>query len=256
MYAVHEIDYEIFGSEMQFVEIELDPTETVIAEAGAFMMMEDEIEMKTIIGDGTKKKSGLFGKLISVGQRYLTGESLFMTTFTHIGEEGKRKVSFSAPYPGKIIPLDLRELGGKIVCQKDSFLCAAKGVTIGVEFSRKIGRGLFGGEGFIMQKVQGDGFAFLHAGGTVTKKELVVGERLILDTGCLVAYSGGVNFDIKLVKGIKNMLLGGEGLFLTTLEGPGTVWVQSLPFSRLADRVIASVNSGKDKGEEGILEAE
>jgi len=253
MYAVHEIDYEIFGSEMQFVEIELDPTETVIAEAGAFMMMEDEIEMKTIIGDGTKKKSGLFGKFISVGKRYLTGESLFMTSFTHIGEEGKRKVSFAAPYPGKIIPLDLRELEGKIVCQKDSFLCAAKGVTIGIEFSRKIGRGLFGGEGFIMQNVKGDGFAFLHAGGTVIRKELVVGERLVLDTGCLVAFSGGVNYDIKLVKGIKNMLLGGEGLFFTTLEGPGTVWIQSLPFSRLADRIIAGVNWGKRKGEGSVL---
>ncbi len=255
MYAVHEIDYEIFGSEMQFVEIELDPTETVIAEAGAFMMMEDDIEMKTIIGDGTKKKSGIFGKLISAGKRYLAGEGIFITTFTHVGDEGKRKVSFSAPYPGKIIPLDLRELDNKIVCQKDSFLCAAKGVTIGIEFSRKIGRGLFGGEGFIMQTVKGDGFAFLHAGGTVTRKELVVGERLILDTGCLVAFSGGVNFDIQRIKGIKNMFLGGEGLFLTTLEGPGTVWVQSLPFSRLADRVIASVNRGNKKGESGILEA-
>ncbi len=253
MYAVHEIDYEIFGSEMQFVEIELDPTETVIAEAGAFMMMEDEIEMKTIIGDGTKKKSGIFGKLISVGKRYITGESLLMTTFTHAGEEGKRKVSFAAPYPGKIIPLDLRELGGKIVCQKDSFLCAAKGVTIGIEFSRKLGRGLFGGEGFIMQNVKGDGFAFLHAGGTVVRKELVVGERLVLDTGCLVAFSGGVNFDIQLVKGIKNMFLGGEGLFFTTLEGPGTVWIQSLPFSRLADRIILSVDWGKRIGEGSIL---
>ena len=253
MYAVHEIDYEIFGSEMQFVEIELDPSETVIAEAGAFMMMEDNIKMETILGDGTKKRSGIFGKLASVGKRYLTGEGLFMTSFTHTGSSGKQKVAFAAPYPGKIIPLDLRELGGKIVCQKDAFLCAAKGVTVGIEFSKRLGRGLFGGEGFIMQNVSGDGFAFLHAGGTVTEKELVIGEKIIIDTGCLVAFSTGVNYDIQLVKGVKNMLLGGEGLFLTTLEGPGTVWIQSLPFSRLADRVIATVNWGQNKGEGSVL---
>ena len=172
-----------------------------------------------------------------------------MTTFTHIGEDDDtRKVAFAAPYPGKIIPLDLRELGGNIICQKSAFLCAAKGVTVGIEFSKRLGRGLFGGEGFIMQKVQGDGFAFLHAGGTVIEKELVIGEKLILDTGCLVAFTKGVDYDVKLVKGVKNMVLGGEGLFLTTLEGPGTVWIQSLPFNRLADRIIANVNTGKGEG--------
>lgn len=249
MEAVHEIDYEIFGTEMQFVEIELDPMETVIAEAGAFMMMEAGIEMKTILGDGTKRRSGLFGKLSSIGQRYFSGESLFMTAFTHTGDnDDKQKVAFAAPYPGKIIPVDLRELGGKIVCQKDAFLCAARGVTVGIEFSKKLGRGLFGGEGFIMQNIVGDGFAFLHAGGTVVERELVIGEQLIIDTGCLVGFTNGVSYDIKLVKGIKNMMLGGEGLFLTTLEGPGTVWVQSLPFSRLADRVITNVNWGKGEG--------
>lgn len=247
MEAVHEIDYEIFGTEMQFVEIELDPMETVIAEAGAFMMMEAGIEMKTILGDGTKRRSGIFGKLGAIGKRYFSGESLFMTAFTHSGD-GKQKVAFAAPYPGKIIPIDLRELGGKVVCQKDAFLCAAKGVTVGIEFSKKLGRGLFGGEGFIMQKIVGDGFAFLHAGGTVVERELVIGEQLVIDTGCLVGFTDGVSYDIQLVKGIKNMMLGGEGLFLTTLEGPGTVWVQSLPFSRLADRVIANVNWGKGEG--------
>ena len=249
MEVVHEIDYEIFGGEMQFVEIELDPEETVVAEAGAFMMMEDDIEMKTIMGDGKKRRSGIFGKMFAIGKRVLTGESLFMTTFTHIGEDDDtRKVAFAAPYPGKIIPLDLRELGGNIICQKSAFLCAAKGVTVGIEFSKRLGRGLFGGEGFIMQKVQGDGFAFLHAGGTVVEKELVIGEKLILDTGCLVAFTKGIDYDVKLVKGVKNMILGGEGLFLTTLEGPGTVWIQSLPFNRLADRIIANVNTGKGEG--------
>lgn len=242
--ATHEIDYEIFGTEMQYVEIELDPMETVIAEAGAFMMMEADIEMKTILGDGKKKRSGLFNKIWSIGQRYIVGESIFMTTFTHTGED-TRKVAFAAPYPGKIIPIDLRELGGTIICQKDAFLCGAKGVTIGIEFSKRLGRGFFGGEGFIMQKVQGQGYAFLHAGGTVVEKELVIGEKLVLDTGCLVAFTKGVDYDIKIVKGAKNMILGGEGLFLTTLEGPGTVWLQSLPFSRLADRIIANVNGSK-----------
>jgi len=237
--AVHEIDYEIFGEEMQFVEILLDPQETVIAEAGVFMMMEDGIEMKTILGDGKKKSRGIINKVFAIGKRVLTGESLFMTAFTVVGDDPK-KVSFAAPYPGRIIPLDLREMGGTIICQKASFLCAAKGVTIGIEFSRKLGRGLFGGEGFIMQKVQGEGYAFLHAGGMVTSRHLVVGEKLIVDTGCLVAFTKGVNYDVQLVKGIKNIVLGGEGLFLTTLTGPGVVWIQSLPFNRLADRIIPS----------------
>ena len=190
--------------------------------------------------------------MFAIGKRVLTGESLFMTAFTHTGED-PRKVSFAAPYPGKIIPIDLRELGGTVICQKAAFLCAAKGVSIGIEFSRKLGRGLFGGEGFIMQKVQGEGYAFLHAGGTVIAKHLVVGEKLIVDTGCLVAFTKGVNYDIQLVKGIKNMVLGGEGLFLTTLTGPGVVWIQSLPFNRLADRIIASVNSAKEGKEEGSI---
>ena len=247
MEVVHEIDYEIFGAEMQFVEIELDPMETVIAEAGAFMMMEAGIEMQTILGDGTKRRSGIIGKLLAIGKRHLAGEGYFMTAFTHYGD-GRQKVSFAAPYPGKIIPIDLRELGGKVICQKDAFLCAAKGVTVGVEFSKRLGRGFFGGEGFIMQKIEGDGIAFLHAGGTVVEKELVIGEKLVLDTGCLVGFTREVDYDIKLVKGVKNMMLGGEGIFLTTLEGPGTVWIQSLPFSRLADRVIMNVNWGKGEG--------
>ncbi|MEM8523195.1 MAG: TIGR00266 family protein [Bacteroidota bacterium] len=252
--TAHEIDYHIYGEEMQFVEIELDPLETVIAESGAFMMMENGIEMATIFGDGSTsdKSGGLFGKVLSAGKRLLTGESLFMTAYTHQGR-GKKKVSFASPYPGKIIPLDLYQYDGKIVCQKDAFLCAAKGVSVGVEFSQKIGRGLFGGEGFIMQKLEGDGLSFLHAGGTIIKKELSIGETLKVDTGCLVAFTRHVNYDIEFVKGIKNKLFGGEGFFFARLEGPGTVWIQSLPFARLAGRVLANAGPAGGKGEGSIL---
>ena len=247
----HEIDFKIYGDDMQFVEVELDPNETVIAEAGSLMMMEDHIEMETIFGDGSGNGgSGLMGKLFSAGKRVITGESLFMTAFTNQGT-GKKHVSFASPYPGKIIPLDLSELGGKIICQKDAFLAAAKGVSVGVAFQRKIGAGFFGGEGFIMQKLEGDGLAFVHAGGTLHKKVLAPGEILRVDTGCLVAMTSGVDYDIQMVKGIKTALFGGEGLFFATLTGPGTVWIQSLPFSRLASRVFAAAphrGGGKDEG--------
>ena len=251
----HEIDYQIFGEEMQFVEIELDPYETVIAEAGSFMMMDQDIELKTIFGDGSEQESkGIWGKVMSAGKRLLTGESLFMTAFTH-GGTGKRRVSFASPYPGRIIPLDLSELEGKIVCQKDAFLCAAQGVSVGIEFSKRLGRGFFGGEGFIMQKIEGDGMAFLHAGGTVVEKKLRIGEVMRVDTGCLVGFTRDVDYDIEMIRGVKNVLFGGEGLFYARLEGPGTVWVQSLPFSRLADRMVSASRKygGKSKGEGSIL---
>lgn len=253
----HEIDYQIFGEEMQFVEIELDPYETVIAEAGSFMMMDDDIEMTTLFGDGSSRgnSGGIWGKVLSAGKRLLTGESLFMTAFTH-GGTGKRKVSFAAPYPGRIIPLDLTLHEGKIICQKDAFLCAAKGTSVGIEFSRRLGRGFFGGEGFIMQKLEGDGLAFLHAGGTVIEKRLELGETLRLDTGCLVGFTRDVDYDIEMVRGVRNMIFGGEGFFYAKLQGPGTVWIQSLPFSRLADRVIRATKqygSGSNKGEGSIL---
>lgn len=235
----HEIDYKIYGEEMQYVEVELDPSETAIAEAGSFMMMDEGIEMQTIFGDGSQQqKGGLLGKVFSAGKRLLTGESLFMTTYTNTGH-GKRKVSFASPYPGKIIPLDLQELGGRIVCQKDAFLCAAKGVSIGIEFQRKLGTGLFGGEGFIMQKLEGDGMAFVHAGGHVLSRQLQPGEMLKVDTGCVVAFTAGISYDIQFVGGVKNTLFGGEGVFFATLRGPGTVWIQTLPISRLAGRILA-----------------
>lgn len=247
----HEIDYKIYGDDMQFVEVELDPQETVVAEAGGFMMMEDDIHMETIFGDGSSSGgSGLMGKLFSAGKRVLTGESLFMTTFTNNGT-GKKRVSFASPYPGKIIPMDLSQFGGKIICQKDAFLAAAKGVQVGIEFQRKIGAGFFGGEGFIMQKLEGDGLAFVHAGGTIIKKELDHGQTLRVDTGCLVAMTSNVQYDIEFVKGVKTALFGGEGLFFATLRGPGSVWIQSLPFSRLASRVFAAApqrGGGKDEG--------
>ncbi len=252
----HEIDYAIHGEEMQFVEIELDPYEAVIAESGSFMMMDEQIELSTIFGDGShqEENQGLWGKVLSAGKRVLTGESLFMTAFTHEGT-GKKRVSFAAPYPGKIIPLDLSELEGKVVCQKDAFLCAAKGVSVGIEFSRKLGRGFFGGEGFIMQKLEGDGMAFVHAGGHVVERTLAPGEVLRIDTGCLVAFTRHIDYDIELIKGIQNVVFGGEGLFYARLEGPGKVWVQSLPFSRLSSRVLASARQfgGKSKGEGSIL---
>ncbi|WP_251554438.1 TIGR00266 family protein [Neobacillus muris] len=247
----HEIDYKIYGDDMQFVEVELDPRETVIAEAGSFMMMEDDIHMETIFGDGSGGGGGgLMGKLFTAGKRVLTGESLFMTTFTNIGS-AKRHVSFASPYPGKIIPMDLTQYGGKIICQKDAFLAAAKGVQVGIEFQRKIGVGFFGGEGFIMQKLEGDGMAFVHAGGTIIKKDLLPGQSLRVDTGCLVALTSNVQYNIEFVKGVKTALFGGEGLFFATLRGPGSVWIQSLPFSRLASRVFAAApqrGGSKDEG--------
>jgi uncharacterized protein (TIGR00266 family) len=250
----HEIDYDILGEEMQYVSIELDPREAVIAEAGSFMMMEPEIKMETIFGDGSKKDTGVLGKIFSAGKRILTGESLFMTAFYNVGSR-KREVSFASPYPGKIVPIDLSEKGGKFICQKDAFLCAAKGVSIGIEFSKRLGRGLFGGEGFIMQKLEGDGMAFVHAGGTMAKKTLQAGEVLKVDTGCIVGFSHTVDYDIEFVGGIRNTIFGGEGLFFATLRGPGTVYIQSLPFSRLAARVWAAApkGGGKDKGEGSIL---
>jgi uncharacterized protein (TIGR00266 family) len=247
----HEIDYRIYGEEMQYVEIELDPSETAIAESGSFMMMDDTIQMQTIFGDGSQPQQGFLGKIFSAGKRMLTGESLFMTTFTNTGQ-GKKKVSFASPYPGKIISLDLMQLGGKVVCQKDAFLCAAHGVSIGIEFQRKLGTGLFGGEGFIMQKLEGDGLAFVHAGGHVFEKELQPGEFLRIDTGCLVAYTQTVHYDIQFVGGIKNTLFGGEGLFFATLRGPGKIWIQTLPISRLASRIL-SYGGSKRKEEGSIL---
>jgi len=252
----HEIDYEIHGEEMQFVSIELDPMEAVVAEAGSFMMSEDEIKMETIFGDGSHKEQqgGILDKILSAGKRILTGESLFMTAFYNIGRQ-KRLVSFASPYPGKIIPIDLAEKGGRFICQKDAFLCAAKGVSVGIEFSRKLGRGFFGGEGFIMQKLEGDGMAFVHAGGTMYRKELGPGELLRVDTGCLIGFTHTVDYDIEFIGGIRNSLFGGEGLFFATLRGPGVVYVQSLPFSRLAARVWAAApkGGGRQKGEGSIL---
>ena len=250
----HEIDYKIFGDDMQFVEIELDPTETVMAEPGAMMMMDDTIEMNTIFGDGAKQDDTLMGKLFSAGKRVLTGESLFMTAFTNMGS-GKKHVSFSAPYPGKIIPVDLTQFSGRLICQKDAFLCAAKGVSIGIEFTKKLGAGFFGGEGFILQKLEGDGMAFVHAGGTLHRRDLQPGEVFKVDTGSLVAFTSNVDYNIQYVGGIKNTLFGGEGVFYARMQGPGTVWVQSLPFSRLADRVVASAPraGGKRRGEGSIL---
>lgn len=246
----HEIDYEIFGEEMQYVAVELDPDETAIAETGAFMMMEDGIEMSTLFGDGStqSKSGGLLGKLLNAGKRLITGEGLFITAYTNVGQ-GKKKVSFASPYPGKIIPVDLYEYGGKVICQKDAFLCAAKGVALGIEFQRKLGTGLFGGEGFIMQKLEGDGMAFIHAGGHVFHKDLQPGELLRVDTGCLVGFTQQINYDIEMVKGIRNKLFGGEGFFFATLRGPGRVWIQTLPVSRLASRILTyGTTNRKEEG--------
>ncbi len=245
----HEIDYKIYGEEMQYVEVELDPSETAIAEAGSFMMMDDGVQMATIFGDGSQQQSGFLGKLMSAGKRLLTGESLFMTAFTNIGG-GKKRVSFASPYPGKIIPLDLQQQG-TIICQKDAFLCAAKGVSVGIALQRRLGTGLFGGEGFIMQKLEGDGMAFMHAGGHVFERILQPGEMLKIDTGCVVGYTQGIDFDIQFVGGIRNTLFGGEGLFFATLRGPGKVWIQTLPVSRLASRILSYGTS--QRKEEGSL---
>jgi uncharacterized protein (TIGR00266 family) len=243
----HEIDYRIIGSEMQCIEIELDPQEAVVAEAGSLMMMDSAIKMETIFGDGRGQQQGFFGKLLTAGKRVLTGESLFMTAYTNQGV-GKQRVHFAAPYPGKIIPLNLTQFQGKVICQKDAFLCAAKGVAIGIEFQKRLGAGFFGGEGFIMQKLEGDGLAFVHSCGTIIEKDLQPGEVLRVDTGCIVAFTQNVDYDIQFVGGIKNTLFGGEGVFFAQLTGPGKVWIQSLPFSRLAGRVLMYSRGGKEEG--------
>ncbi|MEQ9825142.1 MAG: TIGR00266 family protein [Puniceicoccaceae bacterium] len=249
----HEVDYEIYGNDLQAVEIELDPNETVIAEAGAMNWMEEGISFQAKMGDGTDAGSGIMGKLLSVGKRALTGESLFMTHFTNQGV-GKKRVAFAAPYPGHIIPVDLGQMGGSILCQKDAFLAAAFGTKVSIAFNRKLGAGFFGGEGFILQKLLGDGLAFIHAGGTVVKKELK-GETLRIDTGCIVAFTEGIDYDIQRAGNLKSMFFGGEGLFLATLKGTGTVYLQTLPFSRLADRILQNAPSagGKSKGEGSVL---
>jgi uncharacterized protein (TIGR00266 family) len=252
MNKAHEIDYKIFGEELQCVEIELDPQETVLAEPGSLMYLTQDIEMHTIFGDGTNQNAGFLGKLFTAGKRLLTGENLFMTAYTNQGNQ-KRQVMFAAPYPGKVIPLDLTQFGGRVICQKDSFLASARGISVGIEFQKKLGVGLFGGEGFIMQKLEGDGMAFVHAGGHVIRRELQWGEKLRIDTGCLVGFAGDVTYDIEFVGGIKNSLFGGEGLFFATLSGPGTVWLQSLPFSRLAGRIVAAGGFNGQKEEGSVL---
>jgi uncharacterized protein (TIGR00266 family) len=252
----HEIDFKIYGSEMQFVEVYLDPGESAVAEAGGMMFMTPGIQMETVFGDGSSqsKQGGLMGALLGAGRRLLTGESLFMTVFTNGGGRGVERVAFAAPYAGKILPMDLAKLGGELICQKDSYLCAAKGVSIGIAFQKKIGVGLFGGEGFIMQRLQGDGLVFAHAGGTVHALDLAAGETLRVDTGCLVALQPSVNYDVQFVGGIKTALFGGEGLFFATLTGPGKVWLQSLPLSRLADRIYKAIPGiGKGGKEEGSV---
>jgi len=250
----HEIDYVIHGDDMQFVEITLDPNETVVAEAGAMMFMHPDIHMDTKMGDGSNPEAGFMDKLFSVGKRMFTGESLFMTHFRADGNT-RTKIAFGAPYPGKIIPIDLAKIGGTFLCQKQAFLCAAMGTEVSIAFNKRFGVGLFGGEGFILQKLSGDGLTFVHAGGTVISRELQPGERLMVDTGCIVGFEEGVDYDIRMVKGIGSMLFGGEGLFLAELQGPGTVYLQSLPFSRLADRIIASAprHGGSDRGEGSVL---
>ena len=250
----HEIDFRIVGSEMQFVEVELDPGESAVAEAGSMMYMTSGIQMETVFGDGSGQQSGVIGALMGAGKRLITGESLFMTVFTNQAA-GKQRVAFAAPYPGRILAMDLKQLGGQLVCQKDAFLCAARGVSIGIAFQRKIGVGLFGGEGFIMQKLEGDGLCFMHAGGTVHPVDLSGGQTLRVDTGCLVALQPSVDYDIQFVGKIKTALFGGEGLFFATLQGPGRVWLQSLPFSRMADRIYkaAPAAGGRRRGEGSIL---
>jgi uncharacterized protein (TIGR00266 family) len=246
--GAHEIDYELFGEEMQYVEITLDPGEACVAEAGAFMYMDPGIQMQTIFGDGSGQEgSGLMGKLLAAGKRVITGESLFMTMFANAAGN-RQKVAFASPYPGKIVPLDLRQHGGRVLCEKDAFLCAAKGISVGIAFQKKLGAGLFGGEGFILQKLEGDGLAFVHSGGTIMERNLAAGETLRVDTGCLVAFEAQVSYDIQFVSGIKTAVFGGEGLFFAALTGPGRIWIQSLPFSRLAKRVLSAIPTQKGEG--------
>ena len=249
----HEVDYEIFGNDMQVVEVELDPHETVIAEAGAMNWLENDISFESKMGDGSEPEKGLFGKLLDVGKRAITGESIFMTHFTNQGH-GKKRVAFAAPYPGQIVPVNMADIGEELFCQKDSFLCAALGTKVSIAFSKKLGAGFFGGEGFILQKLEGDGMAFVHAGGTIVKKELN-DETIKVDTGCVVGFSQGIDYDIQRAGNLKSMFFGGEGLFLTTLSGTGTVYLQSLPFSRMADRIISHAPSvgGKSQGEGSVL---
>src|SRR5918993_1367500 len=251
MPTMHEIDYKIFGDDMQYVEVELDPNEAMVAEAGGMMYMDDGIEMETIFGDGSQQQGGFLGSLVGAGKRLLTGESLFMTVFLNRSHQ-RRKLAFGAPYPGKIIPIHLSEIGGEIIAQKDSFLAAAKGVSVGIAFQRKLGAGLFGGEGFIMQRLEGDGLAFVHAGGTLHERTLAPGETLRVDTGCIVAFQPSIAYDIQMVGGVKTAFFGGEGLFFATLRGPGKVWLQSLPLSRLANRIVSAVpgvtRGGREEG--------
>ena len=250
--AMDVVDYEIKGAEMQYVEVELDPGEAAVGEAGSMMYMDAGIEMDTVFGDGSGgSQGGLLGKLLGAGKRLVTGESLFTTVYSN-GSARKLRVAFAAPYPGKILPMDLRQFGGTLICQKDAFLCAARGVSLGIAFQRKLSVGFFGGEGFIMQRLDGEGLAFVHAGGTVVRRELAAGQTLLVDTGCLVAYTSGVAFDIQYVGKVKTALFGGEGLFFATLTGPGKVWLQSLPLSRLANRIVNAVpgltRGGKGEG--------
>jgi len=253
MNAMHEVDYKIFGEDLQYVEIELDPQEAVVAEAGGMMYMEDGVEMETIFGDGSAQQQGggFMGALMGAGKRLLTGESLFMTVFQN-RTAGKRRVAFGAPYPGRIVPVHLAELGGELIVQKDAFLAAAKGVSIGIAFQKKLGIGLFGGEGFIMQRLQGDGWAFIHAGGMLMERQLNAGESLRVDTGCIVGFQPSVSYDIQMVRGVKSAIFGGEGLFFATLQGPGRIWLQSLPLSRMANRIVAAVpgvvRGGREEG--------
>ena len=249
----HEIDYKIYGDDLQAVEIELDPQETVVAEAGGMNWMEDDIQFEARLGDGSKPNSGFFSAVWGIGKRLLTGESIFLTHFTNNGV-GKRNVAFASPYPGKIMPINLSEVGGSITCQKDAFLCAAKGTEITITLNKKLGAGFFGGEGFILQKLNGNGMAFLHAGGTIVEKNLN-GEKLRIDTGCIVGFTGQIDYSIERAGGLKSMLFGGEGLFLATLQGTGTIYLQTLPFSRLADRILRSAPSqgGSSKGEGSVL---
>lgn len=249
MPSMHEIDYEVLGEDLQFVKVELDPGEAVVAEAGSMMYLEDGIQMETIFGDGSPQQKGFMGALMGAGKRLLTGESLFMTVFQN-QDQRKRKAAFAAPYPGRIQALHLSELGGELLCQKDSFLCAAKGVSIGIAFNKRFGAGLFGGEGFIMQRLQGDGWCFVHAGGMHEERTLAPGETLRVDTGCLVALQPTVEYDIQFVGGLKSAIFGGEGLFFATLRGPGRVWLQSLPFSRLASRIYAAAPQTGGRGRE------
>ncbi|MEY4416577.1 MAG: hypothetical protein RIQ53_3870 [Pseudomonadota bacterium] len=250
--AMDVVDYEIKGSEMQFVEVELDPGEAAVGEAGSLFFMDAGIAMDTVFGDGRQQAGGLFGKLLGAGKRLITGESLFTTVYTNQAP-AKQRVAFGAPYPGKILPMDLRTLGGTLICQKDSFLCAARGVSLGIHFQQKLSVGFFGGEGFVMQNLEGDGLAFVHAGGTVVKRQLQPGQTLMVDTGCLVAYTPDVDFEIQYVGKIKTALFGGEGLFFARVTGPGTVWLQSLPFSRLASRVFAAAPQTGGSREEGSM---